>query len=112
MFVVAPEGHTGTTDDVGCGQPVGSAFEALEETRFVRGKDARLVAPPGTGDVGGLGIELLGGDHDLVVRAALSLVTGDDITVAKVAEAGRYELSLAGLERPVRAEPRDGEDVA
>ena len=64
---------------------------------FLRGKDARLVAPPGTGDVGSLRIELFGGDHDLVVRAALSLVTGDDITVAKVAEAGRYELSLAGL---------------
>ena len=97
MIVMAPEGGAGSTDDVGCGQPVGSAFEALEEMRFVRGKDARLVAPPGTGDVGGLGVELLGGNHHLIVSAALSLVTRDNITVAEVPEAGWYELSLTGL---------------
>src|SRR5438309_1665974 len=51
---------------------------------LLRSKDASLVAAPGTGDVGGFGVELLGGDHDLVVGAALSLVTCDDITVTEV----------------------------
>ena len=82
-IVVAPEGGTGSADDIGCGQPVGSAIETIEEMLFLRGKDTRLLTPPGTGDVGGLGVELLGGDHDLIVSAALSLVTGDNITVAK-----------------------------
>src|SRR5205814_1882080 len=88
MIAVAPEGGTGSAADIGCGQPVGSALEVLEEMLFLRGKNADLLTPPGTGDVGGFRVELLGGDHDLVVGAALSLVTGDDITVAEVTEAG------------------------
>src|SRR5438477_8749349 len=75
-------------------------------------KDASLVAAPGTGDVGGFGVELLGGDHDLVVGAALSLVTCDDITVTKVPEAGWYELSFPGLKCSVGAELRDSENLA
>src|SRR5205809_968535 len=112
MIGVAPEGGAGGADDVGCGKPVGSALEALEEMLFLRGKDAGLVAPPGTGDVGSLGVELLGGDHDLVVGAALSLVTGDNITVAKVPEAGWYELSLPGLQGAVGTELLDSKDLA
>ena len=69
-----------------------------QEMLFLGGKDPGLVAAPGTGDVGGLGVELLGGDYDLVVGAALSLVTGDNITVAEVPETGRYELSFQGLQ--------------
>src|SRR5207247_3612420 len=78
---------------------------------FLRGKNAGLVAPPGTGDVGGFRVELLGGDHDVVVGAALSLVTGDNITVAEVPEAGWYELSLLGLKCTVGAESCHGEDL-
>src|SRR5438128_2270066 len=74
-------------------------------------KDAGLLTPPGTGDVGGFGVELLGGDHDPVVGAALSLVTCDDITVTEVTEAGWYELSLPGLKCSVGAKPCDGEDL-
>src|SRR5213596_2509374 len=79
---------------------------------FLRGKDTGLLAPPGTGDVGGLGVELLGCDHDLVVGAALSLVTGDNITVAEVAEAGRHELPFLRFQRSIGAEPCDREDMA
>ncbi len=78
---------------------------------LLRSKDASLVAAPGTGDVGGFGVELLGGDHDLVVGAALSLVTCDDITVTEVPEAGWYELSFPGLKCSVGAKPCDGEDL-
>src|SRR5437016_3585847 len=84
MIVLAPEGGAGNADDVGCGQPFGSPIKALEEVRFLRSKDAGLLTPPGTGDVGGFRVELLGDDHDVVVGAALSLVTGDNITVAEV----------------------------
>src|SRR5438876_7341919 len=79
---------------------------------LLRSKDASLVAAPGTGDVGGFGVEVLGGDHDLVVGAALSLVTCDDITVTEVPEAGWYELSFPGLKYSVGAKPCDREDVA
>src|SRR5439155_15186850 len=78
---------------------------------LLRSKDASLVAAPGTGNVGGLGVELLGGDHDPVVGAALSLVTCDDITVTEVPEAGWYELSFPGLKCSVGAKPCDGEDL-
>src|SRR6266568_1356057 len=78
---------------------------------LLRSKDVSLVAPPGTGDVGGFGVEVLGGDHDLVVGAALSLVTCDDITVTEVPEAGWYELSFPGLKCSVGAKPCDGEDL-
>src|SRR5436309_15478113 len=78
---------------------------------LLRSKAASLVAAPGTGDVGGVGVELLGGDHDLVVGAALSLVTGDNVTVAEVPEAGWYELSFPGLKCSVGAKPCDGEDL-
>src|SRR5881397_3883794 len=78
---------------------------------FLRGKDAGLLAAPGTGDVGRLGVELLGGDHYLVVGAALGFMARDNITVTEVPEAGWYELSLPGLKCSVGAEPCDCKDL-
>src|SRR5438093_6991928 len=78
----------------------------------LRRKDAGLVTAPGTGDVCGLGVELLCSDHDLVVGAALSLVTRDNITVAEVPEGGGHELSFPGLKCSVGAKSCDGEDLA
>ena len=69
----------------------------FEEMLLFGSKDACPVASPGASDVGGLGIELLGGYHDLVVGAALGLVTGNHIAVAEMAESGRYELPFPRL---------------
>src|SRR5205814_1869470 len=112
IFAMAPVGDTGSADDIGCSQPVGSSLKTFQKMSLLRSKDASLVAAPGTGDVGGFGVELLGGDHDLVVGAALSLVTCDDITVTEVPEAGWYELSFPGLKCSVGAELRDSEDLS
>src|SRR2546426_1047218 len=78
---------------------------------LLRGEDAGLVAAPGTGNVGGLRVELLGGDHDLVVGAALGFMARENITVTEVPEAGGYELSFLGLKSSVCAEPCDCKDL-
>jgi len=75
-------------------------------------KNPRLTASPGTSHICRLGVELLGGNHYLLVSAALRFVAGDNIAMAEVSEAWGYELTFPGLQGPIGVYVFNGENLA
>jgi hypothetical protein len=68
-----------------------------QEIRYVRRTGSSTGEPgPGTGNVGGLGVELTGDDNNVVDRLALRGVAGDRVPVDEVSETTGIDSATVG----------------
>ena len=103
QFLMPPEGAARIADYVSGSRPVSRPLKAFKKMVLFRSKDAGFGSASGACHVGRLGIELLSCNYDLVVCPSLGLVTGYNVTVAKVPEFGRYELAFSSLQGSISA---------